>query len=89
MKYFLSVINLFSKYIWIVPLKDKRRMRTVNAFQNILGSLNRKPNKIWVDQGGEFYIYIFKIFLKINNIELHSTDNKGKIWFLCWTQWRF
>ena len=38
----------------------------------------RKPNKIWVDQGGEFYNNTFKDFLKINNIEMYSTYNEGK-----------
>ena len=44
----------FSKYAWVVPVKDKRRISIVNAFQKII-SKGRKPNKIWVDQGGEFY----------------------------------
>ena len=39
---------------------------------------NRKPNKIWVDQGSEFYNKSFKDFLKINNIEMYSTCNEGK-----------
>ena len=41
-------------------------------------SKGRKPNKIWVDQGGEFYKKLFKRFLKMNNIEMHSTYNEGK-----------
>ena len=46
-------------------------------FQKII-SKGRKPNKIWVDQGGEFYNKLFKRFLKINNIEMYSTYNEGK-----------
>ena len=68
---------LFSKYAWDVPLKDKRRITIVNAFQKII-SKGRKPNKIWVDQGGEFYNKIFKRFLKINNIKMYSSYNEGK-----------
>ena len=68
---------LFSKYAWDVPLKDKRRITIVNAFQKII-SKGRKPNKIWVDQGGEFYNKIFKRFLKINNIKVYSSYNEGK-----------
>ena len=49
----------------------------VNAFQKII-SEGRKPNKIWVDQGSEFYNKSFKDFLKINNIEMYSTYNEGK-----------
>ena len=48
-------IDLFCKYAWVVPLKDKRGITIVNAFQKII-SQGHKPNKIWVYQGGEFYI---------------------------------
>ena len=41
-------------------------------------SEGRKPSKIWVDQGSEFYNNSFKDFLKINNIEMYSTYNEGK-----------
>ena len=60
-KYLLCAIDLFSRYAWVVPLKDKRGIANVNAFQKII-SKGRKPNKIWVDQGGEFYNNIFKRF---------------------------
>ena len=76
-KYLLCAIDLFSKYAWVVPLKDKRGISIVNAFQKII-SKRRKPNKIWVDQGGEFYNKLFKRFLKLNNIEMYSTYNEGK-----------
>ena len=52
-RYLLSAIDLFSKYAWVVPLKDKTGISIVNAFQKIVLE-GRKPNKIWVDQGGEF-----------------------------------
>ena len=84
---------MFSKYAWFVPLKDKRGIAIVNAFQKIIsiGSEaeskgRRKLNKIWVDQGGEFYNKLFKRFLKIDNIEMYSTYNEGKSvvteWFI-------
>ena len=76
-KYLLCAIDLFSKYAWVVPLKDKRGSGIVNAFQEII-SKGRKPNKIWVDQGGEFNNKLFKRFLKINDIEMYSTCNEGK-----------
>ena len=76
-KYLLCAIDLFSKYAWVVPLKDKRGISIVNAFQKII-SEGRKPNKIWVDQGSEFYNNSFKDFLKTNNIEMYSTYNEGK-----------
>ena len=76
-KYLLCTIALFSKYAWVIPLKDKKGISIVNALQKII-SKGRKPNKIWVDQGGEFYNNLFKRLLKINNIEMYSTYNKGK-----------
>ena len=76
-KYLLCAIDLFSKYAQVVPSQDKRGITIVNAFQKII-SKGRKPNKIWDDQGGEFYIKLFKRFQKINNIEMYSTYNQGK-----------
>ena len=69
---------MFSKYAWVVPIKDKKGTSIANAFKKILSDSNRKPNEIWVDQGGEFYNNAFKDFLKINNIEMYSTYNEGK-----------
>ena len=76
-KYLLCAIDLFSKYAWVVPLKDKKGTSIVNAFQKII-SEGRKPNKIWVDQGSEFYNNLFKRFLKTSNIEMYTTYNEGK-----------
>ena len=76
-KYLLCAIDLFSKYAWVVPIKDKKGVSIVNAFKKII-SKGRKPNKIWVDQSREFYNKSFQIFLKINNIEIYSTYNEGK-----------
>ena len=76
-KYLLCAIDIFGKYTWVVPLKDKRRITIVNAFQKII-SERRKPNKTWVNQGGEFYKKSFKRFLKIINIEMYSTYIEGK-----------
>ena len=59
-------------------MKDKKGTTIVNSFQSILDSSKRKPNKIWVDQGSEFYKNVFKKWLKDNNIEVYSTHNEGK-----------
>ena len=59
-------------------MKDKKGTTSVNSFQSILDSSKRKPNKIWVDQGSEFYKNVFKKWLKDNNIEVYSTHNEGK-----------
>ena len=54
-KYLLCAIDIFSKYVWVIPIKDKKETNTVNAFQKII-SEGRKPNKILVDQVSEFYM---------------------------------
>ena len=53
-------------------------MSIVNAFRSILKKSNRKPNKIWVDKGGEFYNNSFKKWLQDNDIVMYSTHNEGK-----------
>ena len=59
-KYLLCVIDLYSKYTFVIPLKDKKGISIVNAFNKIIKQSNRKPNKIWVDQGGQFYNNVFE-----------------------------
>ena len=53
-RFLLCVIDIFSKYAWVVSLKDKKGLSIVNAFRSILKKYNRKSNKIWVDKGSEF-----------------------------------
>ena len=76
-KYLLCAIDLFSRYAWVIPIKDKKGISIVNTFKKII-SKERKPNKLWVDQGSEFYNNSFKDFLRINNIKIYSTYNEGK-----------
>ena len=76
-RFLLCVIDIFSKYAWVVPLKDKKGISIVNAFQKILKESDRKPNKIWVDKGSEFYNNFFKKWLKDNDIEMYSIHNEG------------
>ena len=69
-KYFLCAIDLYSKYAFVIPLKDKKGISIVNAFNKIIKQSNRRakrtsaqhvtPNKIWVDQEGEFYNNVFE-----------------------------
>ena len=77
-KFLLCVIDIFSKYAWVIPLKDKKGISIVNAFQKILDDSKRKPNKIWVDKGSEFYNNYFKKWLQDNDIVMYSTNNEGK-----------
>ena len=74
-KYLLCAIDLFSKYAFVIPLKDKKGISIVNAFNKIIKQSNRKPNKIWVDQGSEFYNRVFKEWLLENDIIMYSAFN--------------
>ena len=70
-KYLLAVIDIFSKYGWLIPLKDKMDKSVASALEAIFKE--RKPEKMWVDKGKEFYNKDVK-----NLIELYSTENKEK-----------
>ena len=77
-RFLLCIIDIFSKCAWVVPLKDKAGVRIVNAFQSILKKSNRKPNKIWVVKGSEFYNNSFQNWLQDNDIIMYSTHNERK-----------
>ena len=77
-RYLFCAIDLFPKHAFVVPLKDKKGTAIVNAFESILNKSKRKPNKIWVDQGSEFYNNNFKKWLKDNDITMYCTHNEGK-----------
>ena len=77
-RFSLCVIDIFSKCAWVVPLKDKKGVIVVNAFQKVLDDSmklhsKRKPNKICVDKGNEFYNSSFKKWLKDNNVKIQHT----------------
>ena len=77
-RFLLCVIDIFSKYAWVLPLKEKKGISIVNAFQKILKECDRESNKIWVDKGSEFYNNSFKKWLKDNDVEMYSIHNEGK-----------
>ena len=74
---FLYFIDIFSKYAWVIPLKDKKGITITNAFQTFLKESNHKPNKLWIDKGSEFYNISMKSWLK-TLLVMYSTYNKGK-----------
>ena len=78
-RFLLCVIDIFSKYAWVIPIKDKKSISIVSAFQKIIDDPKRKPNKIWVDKGSAFYNSSFKKWLQGNDITMHSTNNEGKL----------
>ena len=59
-----------------IPIKNKTGKSIVEAFDSL--SESKKPKKLWVDNGSEFYNKSFKKWLNDNNIEMYSTFNEGK-----------
>ena len=76
-RYLLMVIDVFSKYGWIVPLKDKKGESVTKAFSEIFKE-GRKPQYLWVDKGKEFYNKHLKDLLEKYKIQIYSTENEEK-----------
>ena len=76
--FLLSAIDIFSKYTWVISVKNKKGIAITTAFQKILDESNCKPNKIWVDNGSEFYNRSIKLWLQDNYIEIYSANNEFK-----------
>ena len=76
-RFILCVIDIYSKYEWDIPWKDKKGMTISNAFQTILDKSNCKPNRIWVYKCREFYNRSMKSWLK-NDIEMYLAHNEGE-----------
>ena len=77
-KYLLMVIDVFFKYGWIKPLKDKMTESVSSAFDEIFKKNKRKPLMLCTDKGSEFVSKRFKEFLKKNKIKLYHTENEEK-----------
>ena len=86
-KYLLMVIDVFSKFGWIRPLKDKRGQTVADAFRSIFRERSgaepparaaRKPKMLWSDKGSEFFNAIMKDLLDKNGIKLYTTENEEK-----------
>ena len=75
---FLCVIDIFSKYAWVIRLKDKKGITITNAFQTIVDEFNCKPSKMWEEKGSEFYNKSMKYFLQNDDTETYLTHNEGK-----------
>ena len=74
----LYVIDVFTKYACVKPLKDKKEKTVLNALIVIVNESNRKPNKLWFDQGKEFYKKFMQKWLDDNDILMYLTYNEGK-----------
>ena len=78
-RFLLCVTYIYSKYSWVIPLEHNKGITIINAFQKFLDESNRRPNKIWVDKGSEFYNRSMKSWLEKNDTEMHSTYNSSVI----------
>lgn len=76
--YALNIIDVFSKFAWSIPLKNKTSLAILEAFENTIKTSHRKPNYIWVDQGKEFYNKDMKKYLQDNKIKIYSTFSEHK-----------
>ena len=74
----LNVIDVFSKYAWSIPLKDKKGETVTEAFKTIVKNYDRLPKFLWVDQGKEFYNKNMNEWLEKNNITRYSTYGEHK-----------
>ena len=77
-KYMINIIDVFTRYAWSIPLKDKTAKSILEAFKSILRDSGGKPNRLWTDKGSEFYNKDFIKFLKSNDISLYSTFGEHK-----------
>lgn len=77
-KYILAVIDTFSKYAWVVPLKRKTKNDVFNAFQSIIFKDGRVPKNLQTDLGTEFFNDKFKELTSTNNINHYSTYSTKK-----------
>ena len=76
-RYLLMVLDVFSKYGWIIPLKDKKGETVSEALKTLLKE-GRIPRYLWVDKGKEYYNKHVKELLEKNNIQMYSTENEEK-----------
>ena len=72
-RYLLTCIDIFSKFSWVIPIKDKKGITIKNALEKIFNK--RKPKFLWTDNGKEFYNKQVQDLLNENNIKLYSTNN--------------
>ena len=75
----LYAIDVYYRYTWVFPLKDKKGITITNASHQILDDSNCKSNKIWVDKGNKFYNRSVKLWLQDNDIEINSTHSTIKM----------
>ena len=74
-RFLLCVKDIYTKYVWVVSLKDEKGITITKAFQEVLDKSGRKPNKIGVDKGSEFYNRLIKSWLHDSDVEMYWIHN--------------
>ena len=77
-KFILVLIDVFSKYAWTRPLKNKSSSVVARAFADIFNTSKKSPQKLWTDRGTEFYNASVREIFKQYNVQLYSTFNEPK-----------
>ena len=79
-RYILTIVDVFTRYAWAVPMKSKTAIDTFAAFISVVDSSKRQPERIWVDQGAEFYNSVFKKWMKAQDppVTMYSTFGESK-----------
>ena len=77
-KYLLCVIDILTKYAWFKHLKDKKYKTVINAFIETVNESTRKPNRLWVDHGRNFYKKLMEEWLNNIDILMYSTHKEDK-----------
>ena len=77
-KYILTILDGYTRYAWAVLLKDKKGETVAKAFKDIMEKSKRKPNKLWVDEGKEYYNqHVYEIF-KFKDKDILEKDKNGE-----------
>ena len=76
--FILVVLDVFSRYAWARPLRNKTGKEVAKAFEGIFQEDGRKPRKLWVDRGTEFYNVNVNRLLNDNGVDMYSTHNEPK-----------
>ena len=77
-KYVLTILDGYTRYAWAVPLKHKDAVTVANAFKQIIKTSKRKPNKLFVDQGKEFYNQQMYELFEFKNKDVLEKDKNGE-----------
>ena len=77
-RFLLCFIDIFSRYVWVVPLKDETGITITDAPQKMSNESGRKPNKRWVDEGSKYYKKLLRSRLEKTDIEIYPTHDEGK-----------